>query len=113
MPPFLITNLKSITIIAAIIIYGGAIWHVHSIYDKAEQVEELTKEIAQHHLDQMAANEHASDLEKKLAKNRQRQAGLTDEMEKAYETIPSDCNVPDNVIRLLNSAIPDQDGNPG
>ena len=93
-------------IAAFLAVYALGIWHLHTVFDEAKEAKELADEIAAHQKDQQAANDHAADLEKDLAKARQNVADSNQKMEAelAKHKTYTDCRVPDDGIRLRNQA---------
>lgn len=98
-------QIKIIIIIGFLVLYGLGVWHIHSWYDGYKETKELQAEIAQHQKDQIEANQHASDLEKELAKERENSIALNSKLEDASAKVTNNCPVPISLIRLRNNAI--------
>ncbi|MHC5537649.1 hypothetical protein ACYOEI_05395 [Singulisphaera rosea] len=81
---------------------GGC--YVTTKFDEASQAKALRAQIEATQLAVQGANDHAADLEKELASEREKGFKINQKMEAAVANVP-DCPVPDRLVGVLNEAI--------
>lgn len=81
---------------------GGC--YVTSKFDEAGRAEALRAQVEADRQAVREANDHAADLERDLATERQKQSSINQQMEAALANV-HDCPVPDRFVRVLNDAI--------
>lgn len=86
-----------------ILVFGTG-FDVATKFDEADQDKALQAQVAANQQAVRKANDHAADLERDLASERQKESSINQQMEAALANV-HDCPVPDRFVRVLNDAI--------
>ena len=82
-------------------------WHIKAKFVDAAELHSLQDQVKAAQLAQQSANDHAADLEKTLASQRQLNQTLNSKTEQTIEKHPvfTSCKLPSGSMQLLNDAI--------